>query len=535
MQRVSKFTPLDCLFMSAPFNQREIANVPLLEQLAMRAARLPWWAILIVAGLAIVFYSFFTSPIYRRALIFVTDDPRLTTTRFANVTYDVRAADGTVRRVEGIFIGQVDGLLRIETKRQVTLRVPRSDIATLACDPPAERDECPVGSTLTLLRAQISGALIFEDMGRFRIVTDDGDRQEVQKFNVQIENVARTPENCRPDPEGRCRVLLPLRPEIAANTISGKVLEDDGTAFLLELAPDEVVEVRESDILAVVRYAPAECALNNLAGCDSGIFLTLFVAVIAFVFAVVIGLIVGLMRISENPILFNTATVYVEVLRGVPLLVTLLFVNFALYTWLRDEFPKIAPTLQLVVGLLALLVALTQAWSKRKLLRTEPEAFWQPLIAAAIMGSVLIAVIGIFAANSDLPPLARGILGLAICYGAYLAELFRAGIQSIGRGQMEAARSLGMSYLQAMRYIILPQAFRVVLPPLGNEFIAMLKDTALLTVIALPELTQRARIFAADTFRVFEPYITIGALYLCMTLLLSVLVRAAERRLALPR
>ncbi|RMF51097.1 MAG: ABC transporter permease subunit [Chloroflexota bacterium] len=85
------------------------------------------------------------------------------------------------------------------------------------------------------------------------------------------------------------------------------------------------------------------------------------------------------------------------------------------------------------------------------------------------------------------------------------------------------------------RYIILPQAFRVVLPPLGNEFIAMLKDTALLTVIALPELTQRARIFAADTFRVFEPYITIGALYLCMTLLLSVLVRAAERRLALPR
>lgn len=521
--------------MSTSFNQREIAAVPLLEQIALRAARLPWWAIIIVAGLAIVFYSFFTSPLYRRALIFVTDDPRLTTTRFANVTYDVRAADGSTRRVEGVFVGQAGELISVETRRQVAIRVPRSDIATLVCTPPAEDDDCPVESTITLLRAQIGGALIFEDMGRFRLVTDDGDRQEVLKFNVQIENVVRTPENCRPDPEGRCRVLLPLKPEETANTISGKVLEADAAGFLIELSPGEIVQIRQSDIVDVVRYTPAECALNNLAGCDSGIFLTLFVAVIAFALAVVIGLVAGLMRISDNPILFNAATVYVEVLRGVPLLVTLLFVNFALYTWLRDEFPRIAPTLQLLIGSLAVLVALTQAWNKRTSLKTEPSAFWQPIIAAAIMGTALIAIVGLFAANSDLPPISRGILGLAICYGAYLAELFRAGIQSIGRGQMEAARSLGMNYLQAMRYIILPQAFRVVLPPLGNEFIAMLKDTALLTVIALPEMTQRARIFAADTFRVFEPYITIGALYLCMTLLLSVLVRAAERRLALPR
>ncbi|MCS6870198.1 MAG: amino acid ABC transporter permease [Anaerolineae bacterium] len=521
--------------MSSHLSQREISNISVLERLALSLARLPWWAIIIVAGLVIVFYSFFTSPLYRRALVFVTDDPRLTTTRFANVTYDVRAEGGTVRRVEGIFVGQTGDVINVETRRQVTIRVPRSDIATLSCVPPAERDECPAGAAITLLRAQISGALIFEDLGRFRLVTDDGERQEIRKFDVQIEAVQRIPENCLPSPEGRCRVVLPLKPEQAANTLSGIVLESDSAGFLIELSPGEIVQVRQSDIVTVVRYAPAECALNNLAGCDSGIFLTLFVAVVAFAFAVVIGLIAGLMRISDNPILFNVATVYVEVLRGVPLLVTLLFVNFALYTWLRDEFPRLAPTLQLIVVVLAALIALTQGWSKRALLKTEPETFWQPIIAAAVMGTALVAAIGLFAANSDLPPLSRGILGLAICYGAYLAELFRAGIQSIGRGQMEAARSLGMSYLQAMRYIILPQAFRVVLPPLGNEFIAMLKDTALLTVIALPEMTQRARIFAADTFRVFEPYITIGALYLCMTLLLSVLVRAAERRLALPR
>ncbi len=514
---------------------REVASIPLLEQAAMRVARLPWWAIIIVVGLVLIFYSFFTSPLYRRALIFVTDDPRLTTTRFANVTYDVRAEDGSTQRVEGVLVGQTGDLLTIETKRQVTINVPRADIATLTCDPPATAaDDCTVEATITLLRAQISGALTFEDLGRFRIVTDDGERQEVQKINVLVDEVTRIPEGCAPSPEGRCRVVLPLKPERPVNTLSGVVLEATTDAFLVELEPEVVVQVRERDILTVLRYAPAECALNNLSGCDSGIFLTLFVAIVSFAVAVMIGLVAGLMRISSNPILFNASTIYVEVLRGVPLLVTLLFVNFALYTWLRDDFPQLAPLLQLGVGALAAIIALTGAWNRRALIRTEPAAFWQPIVAALVMGSTFILIIGTFAANSDLPPLARGILGLAICYGAYLAELFRAGIQSIGRGQMEAARSLGMSYLQAMRYIILPQAFRVVLPPLGNEFIAMLKDTALLTVIALPEMTQRARLFAADTFRVFEPYITIGALYLCMTLFLSVLVRAAERRLALP-
>ncbi len=126
------------------------------------------------------------------------------------------------------------------------------------------------------------------------------------------------------------------------------------------------------------------------------------------------------------------------------------------------------------------------------------------------------------------------IIGLSICYGAYLAELFRAGIQSIGRGQTEAARSLGMTYVQSMRYIILPQAFRVILPALGNDFIAMLKDSSLVTILAVAEMTYKAELFAADTFKAFEPFITLAVLYLVMTLFLSLLVRVVEQRTRLP-
>ena len=127
-----------------------------------------------------------------------------------------------------------------------------------------------------------------------------------------------------------------------------------------------------------------------------------------------------------------------------------------------------------------------------------------------------------------------GVLALTICYAAYEAEIFRAGIESIHKGQMEAARSLGMSYFQAMRHIILPQAFRVVLPPLGNDFMAMLKDSSLISVIALPEILQQGRLWVSRTFRAFEGYNTVALFYLVMTLLLSLLVRLIERRTSLP-
>lgn len=125
----------------------------------------------------------------------------------------------------------------------------------------------------------------------------------------------------------------------------------------------------------------------------------------------------------------------------------------------------------------------------------------------------------------------RSIIALAIAYGGFQAETFRAGIQSISKGQMEAARSLGMSYLQAMRYVILPQAIRRVLPPLGNDFIAMLKDSSLVSVLGVRDITQEARLYAAASFRFLETYTSLAFLYLAMTIVLSLGVKWLENRL----
>src|SRR2546427_376811 len=123
----------------------------------------------------------------------------------------------------------------------------------------------------------------------------------------------------------------------------------------------------------------------------------------------------------------------------------------------------------------------------------------------------------------------RAMLGLGIGYGAYLAEIYRAGIESIARGQREAARSLGMTSWQSMRHVVLPQAIRVILPPLGNDFVAMLKDSSLASVISVQELTYSGSLLNARTFRSFETYNVVALLYLCMTLLGSLGVRTLER------
>ena len=128
-------------------------------------------------------------------------------------------------------------------------------------------------------------------------------------------------------------------------------------------------------------------------------------------------------------------------------------------------------------------------------------------------------------------PAVRGISALSIIYGAFLAEVFRAGIESVPGGQMEAARSLGLNGGQAMRHVILPQAIRNVLPALGNDFIAMLKDSSLISVLAVRDITQQARLFAGSTFRFRESYLVLTFLYLTMTIALSLLLRWYERRL----
>jgi polar amino acid transport system permease protein len=116
-----------------------------------------------------------------------------------------------------------------------------------------------------------------------------------------------------------------------------------------------------------------------------------------------------------------------------------------------------------------------------------------------------------------------------------MSEVYRAGIQSISKGQMEAARSLGMTYVQAMRYVILPQAVRVILPPVGNEFVTLLKDTSLVSVVAVPDLTRRGREFMASTFLSTETWLMIALIYLVFTLFAARLVSWLERRSKMER
>ncbi len=267
-----------------------------------------------------------------------------------------------------------------------------------------------------------------------------------------------------------CTVTVKLRDDV----VEGRVLERTADTISIQTVAPEFVVIDRDQILENRRTEPGACALNNLRGCNAGIFLTLRVTFMAYGLALIIGLFFGLMRVQKNPILYAFSTLYVEVVRGIPLLVILLYAGFVVSPWLRDNTP----------------LKLSDEW--------------------------------------------EAVLGLSFGYGAFIAEIFRAGIQSISRGQMEAARSLGMSYPQAMRYVVLPQAVRVVLPPLGNDFIAMLKDSALISVLALPDLLQLGRLYISRTFRAFEGYNTVALLYLLMTLFLSLLVRVIERRTRLP-
>ena len=229
-----------------------------------------------------------------------------------------------------------------------------------------------------------------------------------------------------------------------------------------------------------------------------GVVTTLRITLTAFPIAVIIGLLTGLARLSKNPIIYTAATIYVEVMRGIPIVVLLLMVAFA--------FVPISVEIINNIG----------EWGL---------SLFNNTFIANISSSM--AEFSIRSISMEL----RAIFALAIAYGAFEAEIFRGGIQSIGKGQMEAARSLGMSYLQAMRFVILPQAVRIVLPPLGNDFIALLKDSSLATVLAVSELTQLTRVRKASTFRVMETFNVAAFLYLSLTLMLSAVVKYLERKM----
>lgn len=218
-----------------------------------------------------------------------------------------------------------------------------------------------------------------------------------------------------------------------------------------------------------------------------GLAVTVGVTLIAFALILLIGLLGGLGRISPNAALRSLAALYVDIVRGIPLLVQLLFLYYA--------FP------QLLHQAGAALAARFPTWTWAQALATlQFSPFW-----AAVMG-------------------------LSFCYGAYMTEVFRAGFEAIPRGQMEAALALGMSRAQALRVIILPQAMRMALPPIGNDFISLLKDSSLVSVVAVADLTRRGREFISAAFIPVEGWTLVALLYLLLTLLVSRLVSGVERR-----
>ena len=205
--------------------------------------------------------------------------------------------------------------------------------------------------------------------------------------------------------------------------------------------------------------------------------MTLKLTIVSFVFIILVGMLMGLFRVSSAVLLQGVSTLYVEVVRGVPVLVWLLWIYFG------------------VPGLLQ-----AMKWLPPQL--------------------------------QKIPPFPAAVFAFTFAYGAYMTEVFRAGIQSISKGQMEASRSLGMNYVQSMRYIVLPQAIRVILPPMSNEFVTLLKDSSLVSVLGgMEDVTRRGREWVAQYFTSFDTYLVVALLYLIMTLFFTRVSAAVEQRL----
>jgi len=212
----------------------------------------------------------------------------------------------------------------------------------------------------------------------------------------------------------------------------------------------------------------------------SGIGVSVLVTISSYLLTVVLGLFGGLGRLSKNKFVKWITTLYVELVRGIPLMVQLI--------WWYYAFPAIVKDLgrDFNIGFL-----------------TDYRA----------------------------PAIPMAILGLTFCYGAYMSEIYRAGIQSIPKGQTEAALSLGMTRFQSLRFIIIPQAVRVILPPMGNEFIALLKDSSLVSVVAVADLTRRGHEIMSRTYKPIETWVMVALLYLILTLFSARVITFLEKKL----
>jgi polar amino acid transport system permease protein len=220
----------------------------------------------------------------------------------------------------------------------------------------------------------------------------------------------------------------------------------------------------------------------------AGITTTIFVTIVGFSIASLLGLAFALMALSNSIWLRQISRFYVEIIRGVPIIVLLFWIAFA-------GVPAFAA-----------------AWN------------WlaTPLRDAGLVDEMLVR---------DVSLLWRAIIALTVGYSAFIAEVFRAGIQAVDIGQIEAAKALGLSRYRRFRHIVFPQAIRTILPPLGNDFIAMVKDSSLVSVLGVADITQMGKVYAAGTFRFFDTYSIVAYIYLLLTVSLSLTLRALEQRM----
>lgn len=219
-----------------------------------------------------------------------------------------------------------------------------------------------------------------------------------------------------------------------------------------------------------------------------GLGVTVFVTLIGFLLATALGLLIALLGMSDHMALRQVARFYVEVVRGIPILVLLFYIAFVG-----------APAL---VALYNLVTA--------------------PLISIGLTDAMVVR---------DFSLMWRAIIALMIGYSAFIAEIFRAGIQSIDKGQIEAAKALGLSRSQRFRLVVFPQAIRVIFPPLSNDFVAMVKDSSLVSVLGVADITQMGKVYASGSFRFFETYSIVAYVYLVLTIGLSILLRGFEQRM----
>ena len=243
----------------------------------------------------------------------------------------------------------------------------------------------------------------------------------------------------------------------------------------------------------IALFLGIQIAINNLYSqiftiVSKGVWITIFVTLVGFALATLFGLLLAVMGLSRSLVLRQTARFYVEIVRGIPILVLLFYIAFVG-----------AP------GFVA-------AWN----------GLMSPLIEAGLIGEMRVR---------DVSLLWRAIIALTIGYSAFISEVFRAGILSVDSGQIEAAKALGLTPLQRFRFIVLPQAIRTILPPLGNDFIAMIKDSSLVSVLGVADLTQMGKVYASGSFRFFETYSIVAYVYLLLTVGLSLGLRALEKRL----